>query len=98
MKTRGYKQKRTASRSLRQHIAAIASSPLGREIAMAAVVAVATAITSADKRQGLLKTIGRNLREAVVASMAPVIAEILRPARKQPVRRRQRHPARRAGA
>jgi hypothetical protein len=97
MKTKGYDRRPGANRSLRQHIVAIASSPLGREIAVAALVAVATAITHADKRQGLLKTIGRNLREAATASLAPVIAEILRPAKQQPVRRRRR-PAQRARA
>jgi hypothetical protein len=43
---------------------------------MAAVIAIATAITRADKRQGLLKTIGRNLRQAVVDGLSPVIEEV----------------------
>ncbi len=39
--------------------------------------------TSADRRQGLLKSIGRNLRQAAVASLAPVVAELLRPTAKK---------------
>jgi hypothetical protein len=77
MKSKRSKQKGPARRTLGQHFAAIASSPLGREIAMAAAVAVATAITSADRRQGLLKTIGGNLRQALIASLAPVIDELV---------------------
>jgi len=76
MKSKRYARPKRVSQSLRQHIVAIASSPLGREIAMAAVVAVATAITRADKRQGLLKTIGRNLRQAIVDGLSPVIDQI----------------------
>src|SRR4051794_35998819 len=83
MKSKRYGRRKIASRNLRQHIVAIASSPLGRELAMAAAVAVATAITSEDRRRGLLRTIGRNLRQALVASLAPVIDEIMRPGEKE---------------
>lgn len=83
MKTKGYKRRSAARRNLRQHVVAIASSPLGREIAMAAVMAVATAISTTDPRHGLFKRIGRNLRQAVIDQLSPVIDELLHPEKRQ---------------
>jgi hypothetical protein len=83
MKTKGNAGAAMTKRSLREHVVTIARSPLGREIAVAALVAVATALTRADRRKGLLKTLGRDLSEVVIASLAPVIDELLRPAGKK---------------